>query len=103
MFFSGRNIDGTREGGGNLGEILECEASANKLLVRLELSSCHLQIFIYTVYLYLGIRVNEAGLGLFGGAKFHFIFSLKLNSTVAFLFFVARVGYVLVNPFTQES
>lgn len=39
MFFSGRNIDGTREGGGNLGEILECEASANKLLVRLELSS----------------------------------------------------------------
>lgn len=47
--------------------------------------------------------MNEAGLGLFGGAKFHFIFSLKLNSTVSFLFFVARVGYVLVNPFTQES
>ena len=62
---------------------------------------CHLQIFIYVVYLYLEIRVNEAGLGLFGGTKFHFIFSLKLYSTVAFLLFVARVGYVLVNPFTQ--
>ena len=47
--------------------------------------------------------MNEARLGLFRGSKLHFIFSLKLNSAVAFLFFVARVCYVLVNPFTQES
>ena len=53
--------------------------------------------------LHLEIRVNEAGLGLFGGSKFHFVISLKLDSTVAFFFFVARVGYGLVNPFTQES
>lgn len=47
--------------------------------------------------------MNEAGLSLFGGSKFHFIFSLKLNSTVVFLFLVARVGYVLENSFTQKS
>ena len=47
--------------------------------------------------------MNEARRGLFGGSKFLVIFPLQLNSAVGFFFFVARVGYVLVNSFTQES